>query len=185
MTLRNKFNAIFLSLLFCASALAAFWSGTYSASVSAQSSVPEGTPNCTLYGADLSGRLFTINITTAAATLVGQLPNTPSTEIEFDPISRRAFTQRGGFNNFGQEFDINTGAGIGVPIANGHAFAGLEWVGTTLYGTAHETQNGPSSLRTLDPWTGTSTLIGPTGRGPINGLAYDASTNTMYGSAGG
>ena len=143
------------------------------------------TPGCTLYGADTAGRLFTINITTGAGTLVGMLPTVPSTEIEYDPLTHRAFSQNGGFENSGSEFDINTGAAIGEFIPNGHAFTGLEWIGTDLYGASIQSQNGSSSLRILDPWTGTSTLIGATGVGPISGLAYDQGSGIMYGVAGG
>ena len=35
-------------------------------------------------------------------------------------------------------------------------------------------RTGPlSDLRILDPFTGSSKLIGPTGAGPISGLAFD------------
>jgi hypothetical protein len=46
--------------------------------------------------------------------------------------------------------------------------------------------HGPSQLRILNPETGTSTLIGPTGIvNPIAGLAYDSTTMTMFGLTGG
>ena len=148
---------------------------------------PSGTPVCanTLYGANTSGNLFTININTAASTLVGALPTAPSTEIEFDPLTGRAFSQVGGFEFYGHEFDLSSGTGIGGQIPNAHTFTGLEWVGSTLYGTSIDVQLGPSSLRILDPWTGTSTVIGLTGVGPISGLAYNAASGVMYGIEGG
>jgi hypothetical protein len=137
-----------------------------------------------LYGSSATGQLFTINITTAAGTLVGTLPGGGSTEIEFDNTSGRAWTQfpDGAFTI--QQFDINTGAGIGVPTPDAGSYTGLEFVGSTLYGTVILAGGGsaPSSLQILNPVTGSSTLVGPTRAGPISGLAFNG---VMYGIAGG
>ena len=144
-----------------------------------------------LYGASKSGQLFTINLSTGVGTLVGKIPigtkgQPPgTTEIVFDNATGRAFDQFNAENFAGQEFDINTGAAIGPPISNGGSYDGLEWIGSTLYGTATLNEKGDSELRTLDPYSGTSTLIGPTGMAGINGLAYDQTTGIMYGSSGG
>ncbi|MFN0277104.1 MAG: PQQ-dependent sugar dehydrogenase [Pyrinomonadaceae bacterium] len=151
---------------------------------------PTNTPtpiNCnnTLYGSDTSGMLFTVNTNTGVGSLVGTLPTGATTEIEYDRITGRAFAQAGGTSFFGQEFNLTTGAGIGNQIPNAHTFTGLEWVGSELFGTSIDTNNGPSSLRILNPWTGTSTLVGATGQGPISGLAYDAGSNTLYGVTAG
>ena len=100
-----------------------------------------------------------------------------------DRAGVRTGGRRGG-SNLGREFDIRTGAAIGGQIINGHTFTGLEWVGSTLYGTSIDSAGGPSNLRTLDPWTGATTDLGLTGFGPITGLAYDQSSSTMYGVVG-
>ena len=141
--------------------------------------------NTTMYGSDTLGNYFTVNINTAAATLVGPLPTGATTEIEYNQVTHRAFAQSGGTVFSGFEFDVTTGQAIGSAIPNGHTFNGLDWVGNTLYGTSIDTLGGPSSLRTLDPFTGTSTLIGLTGVGPISGIAYNSSTGIMYGVNGG
>src|SRR5436853_4004677 len=142
-----------------------------------------------LYGASANGELFSIDTNTGAGTLIGILPFGyfgGSTEIVFNNTTRRAWTQFSpSAATAGQEFDINTGAGIGGPIATAGAFNGLEWVGSTLYGTVITSGGGASQLRTLDPFAGTSSLVGPTGRGPIAGLAYDQTSGTMYGITGG
>ncbi|HET9218893.1 MAG TPA: PKD domain-containing protein, partial [Terriglobia bacterium] len=138
----------------------------------------------TLYGSTRAGQLFTINLNTAAGTLIGNLP-IPATEIEFDNLTGRAFAQAPDGFFFGQEFNINTGAGIGPTISNGASFNGMEWVGSTLYATAIPGPGGPSTLRTLNPFTGTSTTIGSTGFGPIAGLAYNNTAGIMYGITGG
>ena len=64
------------------------------------------------------------------------------------------------------------------------AVNGLEFVGSTLYGTfipfgVANRQN----LVTVDQTTGALTFIGPTGFTNIGGLAFDARSRTMYGVA--
>jgi hypothetical protein len=138
----------------------------------------------TLYGANRSGALFTIDLATAAGASVGNLPSS-STEIEYDGLTGRAFSQLPDGAFAGQEFDIATGAGIGAPIFNGAAFTGQEFVASTLYATAIMGPGGLSTLRILDPFAGTSVIVGPTGVGPISGLAWDGAAGLMYGIAGG
>src|SRR5207248_7542618 len=142
-----------------------------------------------LYGASANGELFSIDTNTGAGTLIGILPFGyfgGSTEIVFNNTTRRAWTQFSPSAAVGgEEFDITTGAGIGGPIATAGAFNGLEWVGSTLYGTMITSGGGASQLRTLDPFAGPACLVGATGRGPIAGLAYDQTTGTKYGITGG
>lgn len=70
-----------------------------------------------------------------------------------------------------------------------HVFGGveaLEFVGDVLYGSYISDACQPSVLVTVNQSTGQLTSIGPTGFGPIGGMAYDPSTGTMYGvTAGG
>ena len=137
-----------------------------------------------LYGSSRAGELFTIDASTGSGALVGFLADA-STEIEYDPLTGRAFSQFPDGAFAAQEFDIDTGAAVGPVIGNGFAFNGMEWIGTDLYATAISAPQGPSELRILDPATGNSTLIGLTGRGPISGLAFDPSTDLLLGIAGG
>jgi hypothetical protein len=71
----------------------------------------------TLYGASRDGELFTIDPATGAGTLVGVIPG-PSTEIEVNAADR-AFSQFSDGAFAGQEFDIDTGAGIAAPPSTG------------------------------------------------------------------
>ena len=137
-----------------------------------------------LYGSTRGGQLFKINLSTGAGSLVGNLP-IGANEIEFDNLTGRAFEQAPDGSFFGQEFNINTGAGIGGTINNGASFNGMEWVGSTLYATAITGPGTNSTLRTLNPYLGTSTIIGLTGFGPISGLAFDSTLGIMYGITGG
>jgi hypothetical protein len=160
--------------------------------------LPTPTPTPTpappgLYGSTRNGDLLSLNINTGAGTKIGILPEAKtgippgsglgSTEIEFNNNTRRGYTQ---FDSAfaGQEFDMNDGAGIGNFHDTSGSFSGLEWVGSTLYGTLNQFQ-GNTQLRTLDPTSGISTIIGSTGTTtPIVGLAYDEATATMYGLTG-
>jgi hypothetical protein len=141
-----------------------------------------------LYGCDRNGRLFTVNLTNGAGTHVCDLPIYPdpgATEIEFDDLTSLAWVQTrdGTFN--GQLFDILTCAGIGaLKPTNNLSINGLEFVGGTLYGAAIPFACEPSTLVRLDPLTGAVVSIGPTGAGPIAGLAYDLASATMYGVTG-
>ena len=140
-----------------------------------------------MYASTAYGEYLSIDLATGAGTLIGYLPSAfvyGATEIEYDPISGRAFVQGRDGTFIGQEFNPLTGAAIGGQIYDGGSFNGLEFVGGTLYGTVIFGQCGSSQLRTLDPWSGSSTLIGATGLGPISGLAYDAGTATMFGATG-
>jgi len=139
-----------------------------------------------LYGGTRNGDLLRIDVATGAGTSVGNLPFSASTEIEFNNNTNRAYSQFPDGSFAGQEFDMSDGEGIGNPVFTGGAFNGLEWVGTSLYGTMITGPRGASQLRILDPETGESTLIGPTSiEDPIAGLAYDEATGVMYGVTGG
>ena len=152
----------------------------------------------TLYGSSNTGpntarvpELLTMDIGTGAGTIVGSLPfagPAPTggvTEIVCQPGATSVATaicyaqqSDGGFQI--SRFDLSTGAAIGAPVADGDSFSGLAYVGSTLYGAAIVA----GTLRTLNPVTGASVAIGPTGVGdPIAGLAWDGTT--MYGIEGG
>jgi hypothetical protein len=152
----------------------------------------------TLYGSSNTGPssarvpvLSTINIGTGSGTVVGPLPfpgpgpTGGVTEIVCQPGATSAATaicyaqaSDGAF--LISRFDLSTGAAIGAPVSDGDSFSGLAYVGSTLYGTAIVSR----TLRTLNPVTGASVAIGPTGvSDPISGLAWDGTT--LYGIEGG
>ncbi|HTM57143.1 MAG TPA: hypothetical protein VL123_01880 [Candidatus Udaeobacter sp.] len=140
-----------------------------------------------LYGSTSYGEYLSIDLATGHGTLLGYLPfgvTTGATEIEYDPISGRAFMQARDGTFQGSEFNPLNGSAIGGPIADGGSFTGLEFIGSVLYGTVIYGACASSELRILDPWSGSSTLIGSTGVGPISGLAYDAGTATLFGITG-
>jgi len=146
----------------------------------------------TLYGADTSRHLFTLNLSNGAATPVGTLPGSglQVTEIAYDNFHQQAWLQYGGTVFEGQQFNIATAAGIGSVIPNtpGETFTGMTFDGSILYASGITSIGGtaPSDLRILNPATGQSTLIGMTGvNGPMAGLAYGAANGVLYGLEGG
>ena len=54
--------------------------------------------------------------------------------------------------------------------------------GPILYGAAHTSPNGPSTLYRIDPTTGVATQVGPIGFNHCGGLDFDAG-GTLYGTA--
>jgi hypothetical protein len=136
-----------------------------------------------LYACDNAGNLFVVDPLTGLAAFHCMLPLT-LTEIEYNATTRRLVGQAPDGLRAHQEFDLATCAPLGPVIPNGWAFTGLEYVGNVLYGAGVNGTCGPSTLFTLDVNTGASVPLGPTGVGPISGLAYDARTSTMYGVTG-
>ncbi len=145
----------------------------------------------TLYGNDVAGNLFTINLSTGAGTGVGTLPGGPFgnpslpgyNEIEYDNTNGRAWAQQRDGNFAHQEFNIANAAGIGAPIINNASFHGMEEVGGVMYAAGFAGIIGGSGLTTLNMATGVPTLIGTgfTTSSPMVGLAYDAINGIMYG----
>ncbi len=136
------------------------------------------------------GQLYVFDLGTGSETLVGNLPGNNVTEIAANPATGQAWLQYGSNLYEGQQFNINTGAGIGSVIhdVTHDNFNALTYIGNTVYaaGTPATGGTSPSSLFTLIPSTGIATLIGATGyNGPVSGIAYDAANGTLYGIEGG
>jgi hypothetical protein len=148
-----------------------------------------GESDLVLYGVDNSLMLFTLDVTNGLATPVGLLGNPcgvlGSTDIEWDAITGTAWSQAPNGTFVGNEFDITSGAATGPCVGNAGSHTGIETVGGVWYATVIFEPRGASHLHTFDPASGISTPIGPTGAGPISGLAYDTGSATMYGIAGG
>lgn len=141
-------------------------------------------PEPGLYGSTVDGEIIFIDVETGAAELVGTLP-VLITEIEYDNFSGRAFVQEADGFFQGYEINLRTGQIINGPIFNNGAYNGIEYVGDTAFGAVIFAPLGASELRTLDPFSGSSALIGSTGVGPISGLAFDEDNGIMYGTGGG
>ena len=143
----------------------------------------QASPAVAMLGVTHDGELVSIDVSTGVATLIGPLPE-PMTEAVYDSANDRLYAQgsNGSFTLY--EIDPATGNQISVVSTTG-AYTGMEFVGGVLYATMITGGGGNSDLVTVDPATGTASVIGPTGYQGITGLAYDTSTSTMYGTVGG
>lgn len=140
-----------------------------------------------LFGCDRDGRLFSVDVGSGAGTFECELPTFPNpgaTEIEFNTATTYTVVQSRDGSFGAQLFDINDCSAIGGLMGTGYAYNGLEYVGGVLYAAGIPQSCEGSELFTFDPANGTSTLIGPTGVGPVAGLAWDDNAQIMYGITG-
>jgi hypothetical protein len=135
------------------------------------------------------GNLTSINTLNGAGVLIGQELGFPlATEIEFDINTATLYSEETNGNVNLHTLNPATGLSTGFVTHGCCALNGLEFVGNTLYATNVMAGGGgtPSTLEIVNTGSGLLTPIGPTGiLNPITGLAYDTSTNTMYGVIGG
>jgi hypothetical protein len=109
-----------------------------------------------------------------------------ATEIEYDILSGTLYAE--GVNGYSYLYTIDptTGQVLDFVTHDYDSLNGLEFVGSTLYGTF---KSGPAALYSdlviVDTSTGALTNVGPTGFGPISGLAYDETADIMYGVTAG
>ncbi len=144
------------------------------------------------YASDREGNLYSINTSTGAASLIGgPIGPNGATEIVYNPISGAAYVQGNDGSFTINPFSVATGIG-GLPLQNDQqTFNGLAYVnsigGLILYGAGVTSPNGPSDLFRIDLNHPVPQIfdIGPTGFGPISGLAYSQSSGIMYGVTGG
>jgi len=144
-------------------------------------------------GPGAPGELFSVDHTTAAATLIGQMLGGPlATEIEYDPNTGLLYAAEVNVGNpYLHNIDPSSGATLSTamvgPYPGDPVVAGMEFVGSTLYATVHDWMwSANSALYTLNPSTGLLTAVGaPTPYLQITGLAYDQASGTMYGVAPG
>lgn len=138
-----------------------------------------------LLGSSQSGQLFTVDVTSGASAFVAQMPAGLATEIELDASTGALWAEQvdGGPGLF--RVDPVTGALLGGVDHAAGALNGLEFVGSTLYGTYIPGPVFPSELVLVDTSSGVLTPVGPTGFGPISGLAFDPKSGVMYGVTAG
>jgi hypothetical protein len=147
---------------------------------------PPGPPP-TLLGSDAFGNIFQINTTTGNAMLIGNEPAFPlSTEIEVDPAVGKLYSHEAYFGPHLHYLNAWTGLSVSSVIHPPMSFNGMEFINNSLYATNIPGPGGPSTLEIIDPNTGLMATIGPTGFGPISGLAHDVNSGITYGvTAGG
>ncbi len=138
-----------------------------------------------LLGSSQFGEYFVVDLFTGAGSSIASMTPGLATEIEFDLLTDTLWAEEvNGLTDL-HVIDSITGATLSRVTHAPGALTGLEFAGDTLYGTFISSLGGLSDLVIVDTTTGALTTVGPTGFGPISGLAYDT-VGTMYGiTAGG
>ncbi len=105
----------------------------------------------------------------------------PVTEIQFDPTGTILYGTTGGGSSNLISINLSTGSESLIGNHSSGAINGLEFVGNTLFGVLFEGGPDPTMLVTVNILTAELTSVGFTGQGAIAGLAYDQTSNIMYG----
>ncbi|MCA9312278.1 MAG: hypothetical protein KDA21_13775, partial [Phycisphaerales bacterium] len=130
-----------------------------------------------------SGELHTVDIQTAATTLIGtDFPHAGDSPAEAEFADGVIYVSRQWFRSL----DPATGQILTEfqPTwpTKGNAVTAMEEVDGTLYGALTNSGLGASStLITINPVTGASVVVGPTGFGALGGMAFDPCNQVMYG----
>lgn len=146
----------------------------------------------TLYVSDaLDHTLHTVSISDASTTLVGDyVYDAWILGLAYNSTDNLLYGsgryESDGNWSTGQLFTINKDTGeatIVGPHGDYFPMSGLAYdpISNTLFGTYGP--GGDESLYSIDPMTGSATLIGSLGGYQIHGLAFDPITNILYGSA--
>lgn len=150
------------------------------------SSQPAGAgDDWTTQSTGVGGDYFAVDIATGMGTLIGPMSPDLATELEYDTLTDQLWADEvDGLPDL-HRLDPATGGTISTVTHTPGALTGMEFVGSTLYGTFIGGPGAPSDLVVVDTGSGGLTTVGPTGRGPISGLAYDPIGGVMYGVVGG
>ena len=145
-----------------------------------------------MYATDNAGNFFRIDLHTAAPTIITagfacSASGLSVTELEYNNDTQQGIVQDSDGNFSFNTLNFTTGLPSGPTTPDGAALNGMEWVHGFLYAVSIPGPGGaPSTLITLDPTTGVTTPVGPTGLSNISGLAWHKPTQTLYGvTAGG
>ena len=141
----------------------------------------------TIYGISSSDQLITIDPSTAATTVIGPVGFVSMKALAFDPSSKTLFaTSQDGFGQVLIAIDAETGHGTAVGPLGLAIYANVRGMALDsntgiLYGsdTYHD------ELVTIDMATGAGTVVGPLQFQRVDGLAFDAATNTLLGTDSG
>ncbi|MCB0688656.1 MAG: T9SS type A sorting domain-containing protein [Saprospiraceae bacterium] len=137
-----------------------------------------------LLGGSQTGLYLNVDIDKDTSELISAIPQR-MTEIEYNFKTKKLYGSTGMGISVLYELDPETGSVLSsVPHKLG-AINGLEFIHGKLYGTYIPFAQEPSVLVVIDPLTGHFVEIGPTGYGPIPGLAYDECSDILYGVTNG
>ncbi|MFC1708273.1 hypothetical protein ACFL59_15890 [Planctomycetota bacterium] len=153
---------------------------------------PTGGPPVLINGVENGTRwLFTLDVNSASAGSVGNTGATDLQALAYDATGATLYAVDAASPNSDQLLAIDPARGVGTAVGaigfggttTGTAVRGLAFAPpSTLYGVV----DGSFQLITIDTTTGAGTLVGGLGgaAGSILSLAFDPSSNTLYGTSG-
>ncbi len=123
-------------------------------------------------------RLYKVDVTTGAATLIGSMGVNDIFGLTYDPITNKLFGSQSTLST--SFFEINRITGAATPIGNtGIYLDGLTFVGST--GDVVGLYAGPGSLHRIDRSTGAPTLLTGGGGFVDNcGIAWGSTSNKIF-----
>jgi hypothetical protein len=130
-------------------------------------------------GSNNPSSLYTVNLNTGAATLVGSTGVTSLFSLVYDPLTNKLYGAKSTLSPY--EFvEINRSTGVATYVGTPSVgLDGMTFVGST--GQVVGLYAGPGSLHTLDPLTGLDSLLSVGGGFVDNcGIAWGATTNQIY-----
>jgi len=154
--------------------------GTVSANAGTTAGLAVGASNTVYLTSSSLDSLFTLDLGTATATLVGPYGDATIVMhgLEYVPATDTLYGLSSS-NNGLYTINKSTGAATLIGTTGLTSFTNLGW--NSLTGVIYATNSGTDSFYTIDLATGAATLVGSLG-GPTNpnGLAFDPDTGTMY-----
>lgn len=154
--------------------------GTVSANAGTCGGLAIGAGNLVYLTSTSLDSLFTLDLATGTATLVGAYGDAAIVMhgLEYVPTTDTLYGVSS-HNNGLYEINKTTGAATLIGTSGLTSFSNLGWNSTT--GVMYSSNSGADSFYTMDLATGATTLLGPL-NGPTNpnGIAYDPLTQTMY-----
>jgi len=119
--------------------------------------------------------LYTVNLTSGAATLVGSDGQTDMFALGYDPATNSLYGGAADSSTFGS---VSMSNGAFTPIGNA---GGLYTEGLTYNSsTSQMILSSPTELFNIDVVTAATTLLGNIGGGNDNGIAYDSVRNVYW-----
>jgi DNA-binding beta-propeller fold protein YncE len=154
--------------------------GTVSANASTCAELTIGAGNTVYLSSTGNDSLFTVDLATGTATLVGPYGDSAIVMhgLEYVPATDTLYGVSS-HNNGLYEINKTTGAATLIGTSGLSSFSNLGW--NSISGVMYLTNSGADSFYTIDLATGATTLIGPlvNSTNP-NGVAFDPDTGTLY-----
>jgi hypothetical protein len=130
-------------------------------------------------GLSVPSSLYKVDLTTGAATLIGNMGQISMFGLVYDPVTNKLYGSQSTTASGVFEINKSTGAATFIGNPGGISLDGLTYVGST--GDIAGLYAGPGSLHKINPANGSATLLSG-GGGFVNncGIAWGAASNKIY-----